>query len=204
MKGKQKVDMMVSYINDKYTDDTFEFVSMSGGHLGSNTTKIVVKSEKYPDKEIRVICSVVDGKDIYSDTYLNVKYEAETYSYIRDALVEEYGESVYLKYIPDDIGSYENGSSSTTFEEYISDPSTCIYFTAAVAGDAADQELTFEKVQTIFADAVVSAHIYFMHNDELTSGNVADLIESKKYLKSLFIIKETVDKYLKIEWMDGV
>lgn len=204
MKGQDKVDMMVSYINDKYSDDHFEYVSMSGGHLGSNTTKIIVKSEKYPDKEIRVICSEVDGEDVYSDTYLNAKFETETYEFIRNALVGEYGENVYLKYIPDDTASYENGSSSTTFEEYISDPSTYIYFSAAVVGNVDNEEATLNKIKSIFADAVLSAHIYFVDTDDSLSDNATGIIENKEYTKRLYIIKETVDQYSKTEWTDGV
>lgn len=204
MKGQDKVDMMVSYINDKYSDDNFEYVSMSGGHLGSNTTKIIVRSEKYPDKEIRVICSDVDGKNIYSDTYLNVKFEVETYEFIRNALVGEYGDNVYLKYVPDDTASYENGSSSTTFAEYISDPSTYIYFSAAVVGTVDDEEATLNKIKSIFADAVFSAHIYFVDTNDSLSDNATKIIEDKEYEKKLYIIKETVDQYSKTEWTDGV
>lgn len=203
MKGQDKVDMMVSYINNKYSDDTFEYVSMSGGHLGSNTTKIIVKSAKYPDKEIRVICSEVDGKNIYSDTYLNIKFEDETYAFIRDALVGEYGENIYLKYIPDDTVGFENGSSSTTFEEYISDPSVCIYFSAAVIGTVEDEEATLDKIKTVFSNSVVSAHIYFMDINESLSDNATKLIESKAYTKRLYFVKETVDQYTKTEWMVG-
>lgn len=204
MKHQDKVDMMVSYINDKYTDDKFEFVSMSGGHLGSNTTKIIVSSEKYPDKEIRVICSEVDGENIYSDTYLNVKFETETYEYIYNALVDEYGKNIYLKYIPNDIASFENGSSDTTFKEFLSDPSTYIYFSAAVVGTVEDEEVALNKIKSMFADAVFSAHIYFMDTDELLSANAIKLIENKKYTKRLYIIKDTIDEYSKIDWADGV
>lgn len=204
MKGQDKVDMMVSYINDKYSDDSFEYVSMSGGHLGSNTTKIIVKSEKYPDKEIRVICNEVNGENIYSDTYLNIKFETETYEFLRNALVMEYGENIYLKYIPDDTASCENGSSSTTFEEYVSDPSTYIYFSAAVIGTVDDEESTLNRIKSIFADAVISAHIYFVDTDDSLSDNANKLIENKEYAKRLYIIKETVDQYSKTEWTDGV
>lgn len=204
MKGQEKVDMMVSYINNKYSDDHFEYVSMSGGHLGSNTTKIIVKSDKYPNKEIRIICSEVDGKNVYSDTYLNAKFETETYEFIRNALVGEYGENIYLKYIPDDTASYENGSSNTTFEEYISDPSTYIYFSAAVVDPVDDEEATLDKIKSIFADAVFSAHIYFVDTDDSLSDNATEIIEDKEYKKRLYIVKETVDQYSKTEWTDGV
>lgn len=204
MKGHNKVDMMVSYINNKYSDDNFEYLSMVGGHLGSNTTKIVVKSEKYPGKEIRVICSEIDGENIYSDTYLNVKFETETYEFIHDVLVKEYGENIYLKYIPDDTASYENGSSSTTFEEFISDPSTYIYFSAAVTDAADDEESTLNRIKSIFSDAVISAHIYFVDTDDSLSDKATNLIENKEYTRRLYIVKDTVDQYSKTEWTDGI
>lgn len=203
MSDQRKIEAMVSYINEKYTDDTFEYVSMSGGHLGSNTTKIIVKSEKYPDKKIRVICSEVDGNKCYSDTYLNVKFEEETYKFIHDALATEYGDNIYLKYIPDDTGSFENGSCSTTFEEYISDPTTCIYFSAAVADTADDEESTLDRIKLIFAEAVFSAHIYFIDTDDSLAVKATEIIENNGYIKRLYIIKSNADRYSKAEWKDG-
>ena len=47
---------MMDYISEKYPDDSFEFMNLTGGHLGSEDTKIYVRSRKYPDKEIKVIC----------------------------------------------------------------------------------------------------------------------------------------------------
>lgn len=204
MRGQDKVDRMVSYINGKYVDDNFEFVSMSGGHLGSNVTKIIVKSEKYPGKEIRVICSEVEGEEIYTDTYLNIKFEEQTYNYIKNALTQKYGDNIYLKYIPDDLACIENGSSVTTFEEYLSDPSVYIYFSAAVVGDANDEKATFEDVKEIFSNSVVRAHIYFVNTEEMLSDSGLDFIENKTYSKELYVVKETVDEYKIIEWTDGI
>ena len=204
MKNQDKIDAMVSYINDKYTDDSFEFVKISGGHIGSNTTKIIVSSQKYPNKEIRVICSEVNGEKFYSDTYLNYKFEDQTYNFIKNTLVKEYGENVYLKYIPDDIGSIKNGSSGTTFEEYISNSYNCIYFSAAVvySGESKDELLTI--IKSAFADSVISAHIYFVDTEELLSDNATKFIDNKKYSECLYIVKDSVNEYVTIEWVEKV
>lgn len=204
IKGQDKVDRMLSYINSKYTDDTFEYVSVTGGHPGSNVTKIIVKSANYPGKEIRVICSEVDGKEVFTDTYLNIKFEEQTYEYIRDALVNAYGENLYLKYIPDDTACIENGSSNTTFKEYISDPNVCIYFSAAVVGDVDDEDAALATIKQIFSESIISAHIYFVNTDDALTYNALTIIENKTYSKKLYITKETVDEYSKIEWTDGV
>lgn len=206
MKGQNKVDMMVSYINDKYPDDHFEYVSMSGGHLGSNTTKIIVKSRKHPDKEIRVICSEVDGEFIYSDTYLNIKFEEETHSYIEYALSNAFKTRVYVWYIPDDIGGMENGTSETLFTEYISDSSTFVYFNAIVFADEIDEEDAVAKIKTAFADGVVQGHIYFVRieNADKNEDDPMMLIEHNQYYKRLYFVKSDVEQYKSFEWTDGV
>ncbi len=203
MKGQDKIDRMLSYINNKYADDSFEYVSVTGGHLGSNTTKIIVKSEKFPEKEIRVICSEVDGDQVFSDTYLNVKFEEQTYTYIRDALTRLYGDNIYLKYIPDYTASMEGGTSSTTFEEYIADSSTCIYFSAAVPGKADNEEEELSKIKDSFKNAVVSGHIFYIDSNESIQDSANALIDAKAYAKRLYIVKENISEYSKTEWTDG-
>lgn len=200
MKGQLKIDRMVSYINNKYIEDSFQYVKMTGGHLGSNVTKIVVKSERFPGKEIRVICSEVDGKEIFTDTYLNVKFEDQTREYLKSRLSEVYGDNIYLKYVPDDTACTENGSDNTTFAEYISDPSTYVYFFAVVAGNVTDESATFALIRDIFSDAVVSGHIFFINTDEFLSDKALNYIEKKNYDKKLYFIKETVTEYSKVKW----
>ncbi len=202
-KGQDKIDRMLSYINSKYADDRFEYVSVTGGHLGSNTTKIIVKSEKFPEKEIRVICSETDGGEVFSDTYLNVKFEEQTYTYIRDALTRLYGDNIYLKFIPDDTASMEGGSSSTTFEEYIADASTYIYFSAAVSGKADNEEEELSNIKDAFKTAVVSGHIYYIDSKESIRDSANALIDAKAYTKCLYIVKENIREYAVAKWTDG-
>ena len=202
VQGQDKVDRMVSYINEKYSDDSFEFMQMSGGHLGSNVAKIIVKSDKFPDKEIRVICSEVDGVEIFTDTYLNIKFEKETYNYIKNALTSIYGENIYIKYIPDDLACTKNGSSDMTFDEYIAERSSYIYFSAAVMGDANNEEATLATIKDLFKNAVIEGNIYFMDTDESLIDNGLALIKDKSYKKNLYILKETVNEYSEIEWSE--
>lgn len=204
MRGQDKIDRMISYINNKYTDDHFAFVEMSGGHMGSNVTKIVVESNKYPGKEIRVICSEVEGEEIYTDTYLNVKFEEQTYDYIRETLIKKYGDNIYLEYVPDDIACIEAGSSSTTFKEYISDPNVYIYFSAVVGDEVNDENAVFAEIKELFSDSVLRAHIYFVDTEEEIANNAQLFIKNKTYSKELYFVKNTVDEYKTVEWTDGV
>lgn len=203
MNAREKRESMVTYINTKYTDDKFEFVCVTGGHWGSNTSKILVRSEKYPEKKICVICKEIDGELVYSDTYLNVKYEEETNNHIKNKLTKEYGENVYFEYIPDDSASAPSDAIINSFEDYISSPDTYVYFYAVVVEESDDETEMFTKVRTLFDDSVIRAHIYFVTANESLENNGKEIIEKKTYKKSLFIIKDKIDSYKLIEWVDG-
>ena len=209
MKGQDKVNRMVAYINNKYANDSFAYKSMAGGHLGSNVTKIIVTSEKYPEKSIRVICSEVEGTEVFSDTYLNIKYEDQTRNYIKEVLTAEFGANVYLNYIPSDVASENNGTSDTTFAEYIADENTFITFSAVVCGEVVDEIAMTEKIKAMFSEAVLCGAIYFADEDGMDfsgeSGKLAaqKCIEEKNYNKKLYFIKKTVNDYAKTEWTDG-
>jgi len=208
MKRDTKNDRMMSYINNKY-DDNFTFERIYGGSAGSDVDKIIVSSEKYPGKEIRVICSESDGKEIFSDTYLNIKFEEETYNYLSNSLSEIFGLNIYLKYIPDDISSMKDASDDTTFSEYISNEDTYIYFSAAVCSEVTDENIVFDKIKNVFSDAVVCGDIYFISENVVLSGdngksNALEYIKQGKYKKSLFFIKKTIDEYSKVEWKNGI
>ena len=205
MKAKIKTKDMVDYINRKYTDDSFEFVSVSGGHIGSTTRKIIVKSEKYPNKEIRVICSKINGNIVYSDTYLNVKFEKETQKYLENALQNAFNTKTVVRYIPDDMVSMEEGTVDTKFDEYISDKTTYVYFSALVVLDEVDEDSVLLTIKNAFADGVVLGDIYFVdsiHEDSVNGNDAFSLIKEKKYSKSLFIYKEDVEQYKTVEWKD--
>lgn len=200
-----KVDMMINYINEKYQDDTFEFVSMSGGHIGSNVTKILVSSEKFPESEIRVICTSVDGVDTFTDTYLNIKFEEETREYIEDIFEKQFGDNCYIKYIPDDLSCTIDGSELTTFEEYIKEESSHIYFSAVVSGEIDDIATMNEVFSTMFSDIVFQADIYFFNALNVnTDDEMKSAIESKEYTKKVYIEKQVIDEISIIEWTENL
>lgn len=209
IEAQQKIDRMLDYINAKYTDDSFTYVSVTGGHLGSNVTKIIVNSEKYPEKGIRVICTEVDGSEKFADTYLNIKFEQETRAYIENALCEEYGTNIYVKYTPGDVAVEDNGTSDTTFSEYLVNENTYISFSAVVSGVVMDEEKTFENIKAMFSDAVIRGNIYYVEeNVELSGENSSktaqQYIETQTYSKRLYFVKESIDNYSRVEWTEGV
>lgn len=205
MRDQNKAKDMVSYINNKYPDDTFEFVSLSGGHIGSPTKTILVRSGKYPNSLVRVICDQVDGEAVFTDTYLNVKFEKQTRNYIENALVDAFDTRVAVHYIPDDLTGFAEGTGETTFFEYISDETVYIYFYAVVVLDEIDEEVVVSTVDEAFREGVLLGDIYFVdraYTDIVTGTEPFSVIDEKQYTKKLFIQKDGVDHYKTIEWTD--
>lgn len=205
-KGQAKIDRMIDYMNNKYSDDTFTYLRMSGGFPGSNETKIVVASEKYPDIFIRVICAEVDGAEIFTDTYVGAKFEEQTREYLEDVIRGEYGDNFSLHYTPSDIVCTENGSSDTTFEEFLS--TTKISFSAVVYAEngIVDEAATEEVIKKMFADSVISFGCIFYVDDEVLLSDdsyeeeVWNCIHHGIYIEELVIWKESPEVYSKLEW----
>lgn len=194
---------MIGYINEKYPEDTFEFVSLSGGHLGSSTKSILAKSAKYPGSLVRITCDWVDGEPSYSDTYLDVKFEEQTRNYIESALTSAFETDLAVHYVPNDIVGSKEGTGTTTFHEYISKNTTYIYFYAVVVLESVDEDVVTEKVKEVFRDSVLLGDIYFVNKEYasvVTGDNPFSVIEEKQYAKRLFIQKNDVDHYKVIDW----
>lgn len=119
-KGMRK-NLIVDYLNDKYTDDHFEFVDYSGGMpWSSESVTILCTSEKYPDKMIKA--SYITDMDKYEDNYLGYKYAKQL-----DAYVENYAKELFPNHNIK-IFSFSNESENTkindlpadtSFEEYL-------------------------------------------------------------------------------------
>lgn len=201
----EKNNMMLSYIKNKYPDDNFEYVSVTGGYLGSNTKKIIVRSEKYPDRQIRVICVDKDGDLTFSDTYLNVKFEKETRDYIEKSLSNAFGEKIYVQYTPSNAGNMKDGNADTSFSQFISDSTTYVYFVGVVVCDNVDESEAFDKIEKAFADGVVLGDIYFVDSthEQDFENNAFSLVEEQKYTKTVFFIKSAVDQYKTVKWKYG-
>ena len=201
------INEFVNYMNEKYTDDTFTYKNITGGHLGSNTKKVLVESQKYPRKPITVIRTREDGNYDYTDTYLGVKFEEQTRTYLKNKLSEKFGNKVYVDYIADDLACTSNGSSYTTFEEYIANEYSHIFFEAIIGCDVNDntKDAILNKIKDAFSSATILANIYFV-DENIASSNYdtydefTSYIQNKQYNKKLFLIKENVNEYSKLEW----
>ena len=205
MKGQERIDRMVEYINGKYSNDEFSYDHITGGHLGSNVTTIIVSSKEYPNSPIRVMCTVVDGNEVFSDTYLGIKYETETRDYLSHLMEQAFDSNSYVYYTPDDLGCTKTGSESSSFEEYIADPSSNVHFWAVVNYSPDNKTETLELLKKLLANVTVSGNIYFVEDSrtELDEDTATQIIEKNEYAVCLSIIKTDTVTYYKAEWRVG-
>ena len=205
MKGQETIDHMVEYVNGKYSNDEFSYDHITGGHLGSNVTTIIVNSKQYPNKPIRVMCTIVDGAEVFSDTYLGIKYEDETRAFFSQLIEEAFGPTCFVKYAPDDLGCTKTGSESSTFEEYLADPSSNVHFWAVVNYCPKNETETLDLLKELLANVTVSCNIYFVDipNVEMVEDSATQIIEKNEYTTCLSIIKTDTATYYKSERRKG-
>ena len=207
MRKESKQEKMLAYINEKY-DDTFTFKRVFGGSVGSDTKKIIVSSEKFPEKDIYVICSYPDGSEKLSDNYLGVKFEKDTNNALSDAVYNCFGPNYYLQYFPNNLACTNNGSNNTTFDEYIAEKSSYVSFIAAVRYPSTDFERSAieEAVRQNFDGMAVVGRIYFLDADvDLTGADGKKLyesyVESHKHFQKLYFTS-SAHQIDSIEWME--
>ena len=124
-------EKMIAYLDNKY-DDTFTYSEPFGGGIGATTKQIYVKSKKFPKANVWAEYSDEDGKEVFSDNYVSVKYEDNVRSLLQHMLNSVAGCDVLLWY---DIGSKgwpNHFTDKTTLSEYISSVDAGIGFVAVV------------------------------------------------------------------------
>jgi hypothetical protein len=169
---------MVEYINERYEDDTFEFIRRD---TWSNDS-IFVSSEKFPDEQIMVSHVTADGRDYFNDDYLYYKFREQATDKIeeilKDALDHEFklfysrlspGNTTYV--LPSDI----------SVDDYMSNPNSWLRFSAMVAPeyDISDTSFVADKLKNAFElnnvllfNASVSFHQDYEVYESLSQENI--------------------------------
>ncbi|MCL2163774.1 MAG: hypothetical protein FWH55_05120 [Oscillospiraceae bacterium] len=129
---------MVSYINERYEDDSFVFRSRNNAY-GSGVSRgmpgCLVDSEKYPDADILVRLSSTGA---FLDNYLYYKYEEQEDAYLKNILDEVFNKD-YRLYIYASESSHLIGmdsiSADASFEEYMKNSRKFLRFEVVVSPD---------------------------------------------------------------------
>jgi hypothetical protein len=92
---------MVDYINERYEDDTFEFIRRDTW----SSHRIFVSSEKFPDERIMVSHVTGDGADYFNDDYLYYKFREQATAKIEEILADSLEHEFKLFYDNLSLGS---------------------------------------------------------------------------------------------------
>lgn len=154
-------EKMIEYMNEKYTDDSFDYKGPSGGGVGSDTKTIIVTSKNYPGKDVYVRYNFNDGGSC-TDNYLGIRYSTQTENTIRGVL-DGVLPSGYLLFYDVNRFACPNPDGMLDFDKYVACESSCIGFTVVAKG-VVSNKTSFERVleeALTNAGMCCSATIYF-------------------------------------------
>ena len=198
-------DKMVRYMNEKYTEDEFFYKAPFGGGSGAVYKKIIVTSAQYPDKKIYVLYSNQDGKEIYSDNYLGVKYELEVEEQIKKALDKVF-DAEYQLYYSADSSACPNDEGTLSLEEYLSSKEAYIGFNVIVNTVVSDEEKIQKELENSITEMGIccTGTIYFVDSSnyisDLASEDVGAFLYKGLYDKALTIEMESSESFSNVTW----
>jgi hypothetical protein len=139
---------MVDYINERYEDDTFEFIRRD---TWSNDS-IFVSSEKFPDEQIRIAHVTSDGRNYFNDNYLSFKYRERTTATIAEILDEVIEHDFKLFYEPTNSIGVHVFPANGSFDDYIINENSRLRFVAMVKPgyDISNMDNIAEKLKESF------------------------------------------------------
>lgn len=204
-------DVMVEYLNEKYDDDEFEYLSPFGGGAGASYKQIICSSEKYPDEEVSVLFDIdEDGNKIIKDNYLAIKYKEQVIELL-DKILTECFETDHLLFYDVNMYSFtDNSTQDTTFEEFISTASSYITFTAVINSEyEVDRDYVERIVQKKFVENGFCCRIgviYFDGGtgsyDGLESTELSGYGYRKDYKECFDFDMETNEYFSKSKWRE--
>ena len=182
---------LLEYMNSKYHDDNFHYVSPSGGGLGYSERSIIVNSDRFPDARIGVRLSEVDGEDVFADNYHHFKFENQIRERLDEILAGAFSWDYKLFFgNPPLVGTF-SFPAETTFEDYIANDRSSIMFTVVVSPDfgAVDRsafEIGFNEAFAREDIFIVDAGVFFADEtngyNELENNLTAFLRDNSKLL----------------------
>lgn len=177
MNIKSNKDILMEYISQKYKDDEFTFVSLTGGSLGSDEHSIVVSSKKYPDEYIIVRKTLVEGggnPEIFSDNYMAVVFKEDVDDAINDAVNEVYSNYKVI-YKPTQSPLPQTVGPDTDLKDYLSDTESRLMAVIFIDSDGQtanrDEKLELLR-ESLKANGVnINATLVFTEGDKIQSVN---------------------------------
>lgn len=201
-----KVDKnaMISYMEKKYNDE-FTYVDSFGGSYDGTSYQILVSSKNLPNNRITVGYYFVDGREYYTDNYMQYKYLEQTRNHLVSLFKDAIGFDVLVAYGVSSTGIKNNFDDSTSFEEFIKSSDNRLLFNIVVSPEC-DVINTKEKIASDLKKAIEEnlitcvTDIYFADSqdnfkafEDLTSSELATMTK-------LSIVMDGKSSFSKFEW----
>lgn len=196
------VDSMLAYINRKYPEDHFQFVSITGGGVTAGEKTIIVSSQKYSDKEIYVSYHRNKDGEHYSDNYLGVIY-ADNVRTDLEAIIGYIGGDFKLFYYPDRFAC-PNDNGWIPYGEYAVSPDACIGFSAIVQTRKTKTEIE-ESLKNALSSSAINCWgtIYLTESREqidlVDEAELSSFVFHKDYYAALTIDTDDLGS-LTVRW----
>lgn len=207
MKNNSK--SFVSYLENKYPNDNFEFDHFQGGTLfgGDRLKEAKCKSEKLSE-EIYVVYDSVDNE--YSDNYLDVKYSNDTDNAVNNILKDVFpNEKFTFDKAKESFSSTTKSSSLQSdidFSAYKSERGISVYAFVTNYDNQTRDEIVKKLEETILKENIYcdSIEIYFVddYDSDIESNDSLqnDIVANHKYDNYLLIMMIDDSGFSSVEW----
>ena len=196
-------DGMINYMENKYNDE-FEYVDSFGGADDNTNKNIIIKSKKYPDNEISVSIFDVEGKTHITENYTQFRFKDETEKYLTSMMNTLFGSDVIVTYNISSGGTANSFTEKTSFEEFISDSASGIFFRVVVGPSFSTQDMqtVADAVRRTAEEspAIMCVEIYFASSEDLFRPCSELANYEKNQLHRVYFEKDTVNGISDFEW----
>lgn len=179
--GTLSIDDSLSYLENKY-HDSFSFVEDSRSEVTSKHLKFFVTNSKYPNEHILVTSEITSSGVIFNDSYMSVKFNAQTSDYTKSLASGVFGDCKVVAGVQDSRTLPDYYDNSMTFEDYKKKKSSLIYVYIVLppshSDNDAERELdAFTKV-CASNEFVCIGHIYYASDSDYyyNANSEADLV----------------------------
>lgn len=200
----------VSYLNNKYSDDKFEFVTFEGGTLfgGDALRTARCTSETIPKCNIYVTFNADENE--YSDNYLDMKYSNETDDSINNVFKNAFkNENFYFIAAKDAFCSTTKSSfldKDISFNDYKQKRGIPIYAFVSNSSNKSNEQIVHDLEQEIIREGLYCDTIeIYVVDDYLESINTDSSVRNSivvngKYRDYLYATMMDSTGFDSIEW----
>lgn len=144
---KDTTKILLDYLEEKY-GESFSFVEVTGGSLGSTEKSIIVSSRRYPEAKIiarRVVNQ--NGEEQFSDNYMAYVFRQEVFGTMKEAFGRVYRD-YKVAYVPTQMPLAPDIGPDTALEDYMVDTASQLDAVIFI-GDEISEQNRDEKLEQL-------------------------------------------------------